>query len=98
MQDDMQKQIAEDLGISNLSAQEQEQLIAQFGEIALKAATIALFEKMPEDKHEAFATLAEGGDANALQAFLNKEVPDHEAIAKAAVETEVRKFKEFQHT
>lgn len=98
MQDDIQKQIAADLGISELSQPEQEQLISQFGEIALKAATIALFEHMAEDKRDAFAALAEGGDAEALQTFLTKEVPDHEAIAKNAVDAEVRKFKEFQNT
>ena len=43
-----------------------------------------------------FAKLAEAGDASALQAFLDREVPGHEELAKAAVAEEVKRFKAFQ--
>ena len=95
-QDDMTAQIAADLGIDHLSKEDQQTLIAQFGEVALKAATIAVVEKLPEDKRQEFAKLAEAGDAKALQGFLDTEVPDHEAVAKAAVDAEVQRFKELQ--
>jgi hypothetical protein len=98
MQDDLTKAIANDLGISELPIGEQQALIGQFGEVALKAATLAVVGKLAEDKRTEFAKLAEGGDAAALQAFLNTEVPEHEALAKAAVEEEVKRFKNFQAT
>jgi hypothetical protein len=98
MQDDLQKMIAQDLGIADLAVEEQNQLITEFGEIALKAATIAVLEKLAPEKRDEFAKIAEGDDAAAMQAFLNANVPDHEQIAKAAVEEEVRQFKEFQTT
>jgi hypothetical protein len=94
--DDMQKVIADDLGISDLPSAEQQELISQFGEVALKAATVAIVEKLPEAKRPQFATLAQGGDPAAMQAFLDAEVPDHEQVAKDAVATEVKRFKEFQ--
>ena len=96
MQDDITKVIAADLGISDLPAAEQEQLISQFGEVALKAATVAVLEKMPETKRDEFAKLAEAGDATAIKAFLDAEVPGHEDIAKTAVQAEVQKLKDFQ--
>ncbi len=96
MQDEMQKLIAQDLGISDLSAEQQQQLISEFGAVALKAATVAIVEKLPEGKRGRFAELAQGGDPAALQTFLDAEVPDHEEVAKAAVAEEVKKFKEFQ--
>lgn len=96
MQDEITKVIATDLGISDLPLAEQEQLIGQFGEVALKAATVAVLEKLAEDKRSEFATLTEAGDATAVKQFLDREVPDHEAVAKAAVTSEVQKFKEFQ--
>lgn len=96
MQDELTARIAADLGISSLPIEEQKILIAQFGEIALKAATFAVVGKLAEDKREAFAVLAEAGDSVALQEFLNHEVPGHEDLAKAAVAEEVRRFKEFQ--
>ena len=96
MQDEITKVIANDLGIGDLAVAEQEQLISQFGEVALKAATIAVMEKLPEAKRDEFAKLAESGDATAIKAFLDVEVPGHEDIAKAAVQAEVQKFKDFQ--
>lgn len=96
MQDEMTKLIAKDLGISELPLEQQQTLIAQFGEVALKAASIAVFGKLAADKRAEFAKLAEAGDAAALKAFLDREVPGHEDIAKAAVAEEVKKFKDFQ--
>ncbi|OGG41220.1 hypothetical protein A2118_03515 [Candidatus Kaiserbacteria bacterium GWA2_50_9] len=96
MQDELTALIATDLGIKDLPLEQQQTLIAQFGEIALKAATIAVIEKLAEGKRDAFAKLAEAGDAAALKTFLDTEVPGHEDIAKAAVAEEVKRFKDFQ--
>jgi hypothetical protein len=96
MQDEITKAIAADLGISNLEVAEQQNIISQFGEVALKAATLAVVGQLAVEKREEFAKLAEGGDAGALSAFLNKEVPNHEALAKDAVAAEIKRFKDFQ--
>lgn len=96
MQDELTVAIAADLGIADLPKEEQQALIAQFGEIALKAATLAVLGKLAEDKRDAFAKLAEAGEASALKAFLDQEVPGHETIAKDAVAEEVKRFKDFQ--
>lgn len=96
MQDEMQQLIAKDLGISDLPVEQQQQLIGEFGAVALKAATLAIVEKLPKDKRPMFATLAQGGDPAALQTFLDAEVPAHEQIAKDAVAAEVTRFQEFQ--
>ena len=96
MPDELTTLIATDLGITELSVEEQKTLIAQFGEVALKAATLSVLKKLADDKREAFATLAEAGDATALKEFLDREVPGHEDIVKAAVAEEVQRFKDFQ--
>ena len=96
MQDELTALIAKDFGISELPQEEQKKLIAQFGEVALKAATLAVVGKLAADKREEFAKLAEAGDAAKLQEFLNREVPGHEDLAKAAVAEEVKRFKAFQ--
>lgn len=96
MQDEMQKLIAQDLGISDLPVEQQQELIGQFGAVALKAATVAIVEKLPLEKRDTFAQLAQSGNPAALQQFLDAEVPMHEQIAKDAVAEEVQKFKEFQ--
>ncbi|MDP2665528.1 MAG: hypothetical protein Q8P23_02710 [bacterium] len=96
MQDELTKAIAGDLGIADLPIPQQHELIAQFGEVALKAATLSVVEKLAEGKRDEFAKLAEAGDPAALKAFLDREVPGHEELAKAAVAEEVQKFKAFQ--
>ncbi|HET9641557.1 MAG TPA: hypothetical protein VFP46_01760 [Candidatus Paceibacterota bacterium] len=96
MNDELTKAIATDLGIAELPAEEQQALIGQFGEVALKAATLAVVGKLADGKKEEFASLAQAGDPGALRAFLDKEVPDHEKIAAAAVADEVARFKSFQ--
>ncbi len=96
MQDEVTALIATDLGITDLPSEEQHALIAQFGEIALKSATLAVMGKLAEDKRDEFAKIAETGDPTALRAFLDREVLGHEDIAKAAVAEEVKRFKAFQ--
>lgn len=96
MQDELAALIAKDLGITDLPQDKQQELISQFGEIALKAASLAVMEKLTNETREEFMKLAEAGDASAIQTFLNREVPDHETIAKGAVAEEVRRFREFQ--
>lgn len=96
MQDELTAAIAADLGISALPIEEQKPLIAQFGEVALKAATLAVLGNLAPDKREAFAKLAEAGDASALKAFLDQEVPGHEEVVRTAVAEEVKRFKDFQ--
>lgn len=96
MQDEMTERIATDLGITDLPLEEQRSLIAQFGEIALKAATLAVVGKLASDKRDAFAKLAQAGEPTAIKIFLDREVPEHENIAKAAVAEEVKRFKAFQ--
>ena len=96
MQDELTALIATDLGISELPLEEQQTIISQFGEVALKAATLSVIGKVAEVKRAEFAKLAEAGDAKALKAFLDQEVPGHEDIVKGAVAEEVKKFKAFQ--
>ena len=96
MQDEMTKAIAADLGITDLSPEEQQELITQFGSVALKAATVAVLDKMPEEKRAEFAKVSEAADIVAVKTFLDATVPGHEEVVKAAVAEEVKKFKEFQ--
>lgn len=96
MQDELTALIAADLGIKDLPLTEQQTLIAQFGEVALKAATLSIVGKLADDKRDEFTKLAETGDATALKTFLDREVPGHESIAKVAVAEEVKRFKAFQ--
>ena len=94
MGDDAELALAEELGVAELPPEERKRVLAAFGEVALKAATVAILEKLPKAAREEFASLAEKGDAAALQTFLDREVPDHEKIAGAAIALEAARLKE----
>lgn len=98
MPDDMQKQIANDLGIGELPPEEQKQLIAQFGSVALQASMLAVLEAVPEESRDEFKKLTEAKDEAGVQSFLLRVVPNHEELAKQAVAAEIQKFKDFQKT
>ena len=95
MQDELTSLIAKDLGIIDLPADKQQELIGQFGEVALKAATLAVLAKLSDSNRDEFLKLAQGGDAEAIKTFLDREVPDHETLSKEAVADEIKRFKEF---
>lgn len=95
MHDDLLKLIATDLDIVDLPPEEQKAIIEQFGEVALKAATIAVMATLAPEQQKEFMTLAEAGDPQALQRFFNEHVPNHAQIVKDAVAEEVKRFKEF---
>ena len=95
-ENEIRQKVAEDLGIADMSIAEQKELISQFGEVALKAATVAVVGTMSEEQRAQFAVLAQAGDAQAVQAFLDETVPGHEAIASAAVVEEVKNFRASQ--
>lgn len=96
MQDEITARIAADLGISSLPLEEQQKIISQFGEVALKAATIAVAQKLSDADREEFIKLAEAGDATAIKTFLDREVPNHEDLVKTAIADEITRFKAFQ--
>lgn len=96
MQDEITKAMADELGVSDMSVEEQQSIIGQFGEVALKAAMLAITEKLSPEERDKFSKLAETGDATAIRAFLDSKVPEHENIAKTAVAEELARFKAFQ--
>jgi Protein of unknown function (DUF5663) len=96
MQDELTVRIASDLGIDGLPPEEQKEIIGQFGEVALKAATMSILDKLTDATRDEFMKLSEAGDAAALKTFLDREVPEHDTIAKQAVAEEVKRFKDFQ--
>ncbi len=96
--DDIQKQVASDLGITDLTDEEQKKVISDFGAVALQASTIAVIEALPAEKRDEFTGLLSSGDVEAVSKFLTTTLPDNESIARQAVAAEIQRFKDFQKT
>lgn len=98
MDEEIQKSVAKELGIEGLTLEEQRELIVQMTGVMLKAANLAILEKLPDGKREEFVAIADTRDETALREFLMRELPDSEAIVRAAVAEEVRRFREGRET
>ncbi len=96
--DEIQKKVADDLGIGDLSDEEQKKIIADFGGVALQASTVAVIEALPAERRNEFAQLLQAGDEEAVATFLGANLPDHENVARQAVAAEIQRFKDFQKT
>ncbi len=92
----LQAVAAKELDIENLPLEEQREIITLFGDIATRAVASAVLEALPEEKREPFMKVADTDNKEAIAGFLNRELPNHEAITAATIKDEIRRFKEFK--
>jgi hypothetical protein len=91
----IRKAIVEELMLDGMSPDEQEEIIDDFGRVALEASLLAVVETLSPEKRAEFSRLLEK-DPDGLREFIARDVPDYEKIAKKAVAEEVARFREFQ--
>ncbi|OGY97704.1 MAG: hypothetical protein A2855_00295 [Candidatus Liptonbacteria bacterium RIFCSPHIGHO2_01_FULL_57_28] len=94
--EELKKMVAEEMGVSDLAPEMQEQIIDQFTQNALKRITISLYERLPEDAKAEFVKLGEANNTEGLLDLFKKNVPDLDAFIRDEVKDEVSEFKKFQ--
>lgn len=94
--DAIRNMLVSQLGLSDLPADMQEKVISQFGENVLKRVTVAVLEKLPEEKRDEFARLTEAEDATKMQAFLKENIPDLDAVVGEEARKELEEFNGFR--
>ncbi|TSC69759.1 MAG: hypothetical protein G01um101470_982 [Parcubacteria group bacterium Gr01-1014_70] len=92
---DTREQIIRELELSGLSGDAQDEIIAKLAENLLKKIAIVMLDKLPEDKRVDFGTLASGGDASQIYAFLNANVPDAPALIQAEIQSGITEIKQM---
>ncbi len=83
-----------ELGIGELPAEAQEEIVSKLGEIILKSVTVAIFEKLPQEARAEFETITASGDDERVQEFLAKNIPDMPALMEAEVKRVLLSFRE----
>jgi len=91
--DETLKAIGDDLGISNLPKEAQEEIIVKLGEVALKNTVVAVLEKLPEENMAEFEKLSESHDQEKVRYFLTKYIPDFDQISKNEMKKVAEDFK-----
>lgn len=94
MDTELKALLVKDLGLTNLTEEVQDQILARLGEITLKAVTLAIFEKLPEAKRAEFDEIALAEDPAKIQAFLTENIPNLKELMDAELKKTIAKFKE----
>lgn len=86
-QDKIKEDIMQYLGLSKLSEDKQDEILAKIGEIILKKIFIETVDKLDEpDRIEFEKMLKEGTDADSIEKFLNTKIENYDMIVSGIVE------------
>lgn len=90
-QAEIQKQLIEELGLSSLPREKQEELLIKMTEVLLKRIFVETMEKLNDDDLKTYEKMVdEGEDSEKIGAFLKEKVYNYDAM----VEKIIMNFKE----
>ena len=84
----MQKTLMEELGLSDLPQDKQEQLLIKMTEVLLKRIFLETMEKLDDQGKEEYQKMVESGTATPeqMEEFLKSRVNDYEGLVKKVVD------------
>jgi len=89
------EEIFASLGISHLSEEAQQEVIAAAGGPIIQSVTLALITAMPEEEREEFRTALESGDGAAVQQLITTHIPDSTAFIAGEIQKATAEFKQL---
>lgn len=94
MNPEIKANLIKELNIGELPEAAQDQIIAQLGEIVLKATTVAILENLSPEKRAEFEALSEGEDPTKIQEFMTANVPNMQQLLEQELKKTLAQFKE----
>lgn len=88
--------LIKELGIGDLPEEAQNEIVDKLGEVILKSLTIAIFEKLSNEKREEFDRIGEKGDPALIQEFLDKNIPDMQTLMEEEIKRTLRDLAEIE--
>ncbi len=86
-QNAIQKKLIDELGLSNLSQDKQEQLLIKMTEVVLKRIFVETMEKLSHDDQEAYNQLIENkATPEEMEKFLAEKIQNYDEMVKKIVE------------
>lgn len=93
--DDIQKKIADTLGIADSIDEKHLDLVDKATDVLLKEIFLTTIEKLPDEDAEAYAKLIEeGAEPEEIRKFLDEKIPDYKEMTGKIVEDFLRDMKE----
>lgn len=85
-QEQIQKALSDELGISNLPQDKQEDLIIRMTELLLKRIFIETMDKLDEEGRDEYEKLTEGGAGpHQIEEFLKSRISDYEEMVQKII-------------
>ena len=85
-QEEIQKQLIEELGLSSLPQDKQEELLIKMTEVLLKRIFVETMEKLSETDRQAYEKMVDAEeDAEKIGAFLKEEVYNYDAMVEKII-------------
>lgn len=86
-QSQVQKSIMEELGLSDLPQNKQEQLLIKMTEVVLKRIFLETMEKLTEEGRKEYENLVENGaSSRQMEEFLQSKIPNYEIMVQKVVD------------
>jgi len=92
LKEDIAKQIAAHLSISDFPADEQAMILAELGDVISDAVLEKVLERVPELERPEIIRLFYSADASALQELLERYIDDMSALVAEAAQEEIDAF------
>lgn len=81
----IQQDVLKELGINQLPAERQEEVLAAMTEAVIKRIILRLVGELSEEKRGQLEEIADAGDSAKISEFLAANIPDHETLVKEEV-------------
>lgn len=86
-QSQIQKSIIDELGLSDLPQNKQEQLLIKMTEVVLKRIFLETMEKLTEEGRKEYENLVENGaSSRQMEEFLQSKIPNYEIMVQKVVD------------
>lgn len=86
-------QIIQDLGISSLPEEAQNEIIESLGQNIIRRVTLEILKQIPEDKHEEFDDISQTGDQSQIMAFIETYIPNADEFIQTKTQETIDEFK-----
>ena len=87
--------LLKEFGLENVSEGDQMQFMSRLGQNIFNRILIEVAKKLPIEKLNEFETLTKGGDAEAIRAFLEREIPDFAVMVQTESKNEIEDTKKL---
>ena len=89
----IQQTIIEELGLSELPQEKQEELLAKIGEVLIKRIYLETMERLEKEDQEKLVDMMEK-NPDSIEAFLAEKIPNYEEFVKSIIDNFKQELKE----